>query len=387
VAVIRSTLSVNELRDWAKSYTTSYCVARVGTGSEGLLFDTPKSRVKAPTGCTAGVVTDKAITPVLIKMLSETEVYSTVRLNEAMIETYTHEEIMDMIRPYVGINKASFESMLISFSTMDQEKLTSDQKFILAKKFDMRTLRVAMVELEMAKSYLTSLDDESLLEIEMFQGLDELKAVRYRRDKMEEMPFLYAVTEFLESSTFVICGANELGKTPLCRAIAARYAKARNVDYFAQSSTVDSLRMLSVQGFFRPYTAVVLDEWRIGKDSQDAQGHKVDFIKCLTDVENPGAVRLRYSDVRFAPYMPRLISSQQTMEDWIEALSEAAETDRNAILKRLIFVEVTKCLVPASVSAARQSNKGSELKEAFKAVGLVGSGGGSCKSWAPRSGL
>jgi hypothetical protein len=244
-------------------------------------------------------------------------------------------------------------------------------------------LRVAMVELEMAKSYLTSLDDESLLEIEMFQGLDDLKAVRYRRGKMEQMPFLYAVTEFLESSTFVICGANELGKTPLCRAVAARYAKARGASYFAQSSTVDSLRMLSVQGFFRPYTAVVLDEWRIGTDSQDAQGHKVDFIKCLTDVENPGAVRLRYSDVRFAPYMPRLISSQQTMGDWIESLSEAAETDRDAILKRLIFVEVTKSLVPASVSAARQASKGSDLKDAFQAVGLVGRGGGLCKSWGP----
>jgi len=277
--------------------------------------------------------------------------------------------------------KASFEAEMISMGSMASTDLSNDQRFIMSQEHRMKSLRVAMVELELAKSYLTSLDDESLLDIGMFQGLDKLKAVRYRGGKMQQMPFLLAVTEYLESSTFVFCGANELGKTPLCRAVAAKYAKARGATYFAQSSTVDSLRMLSVQGFFRPYTAVVLDEWRIGKDSQDAQGHKVDFIKCLTDVENPGAVRLRYSDVRFAPYMPRLISSQQTMDDWIETLSEAAESDRDAILKRLIFVEVTECLVPAAVSAARQHSKGTELKDAFKAVGFVATAGGTLGGW------
>ena len=156
--------------------------------------------------------------------------------------------------------------------------------------------------------------------------------------------------------------------------------------YFAQSSTVDSLRMLSVQGFFKPHTAVVLDEWRIGKDSQDAQGHKVDSIKCLTDVENPGAVRLRYSDVRFAPDMPRLISSQQTMAQWIGALADAAESDRDAILKRLIFVDVKEPLVPAALAAAWQRHRGADLKEAFKRVGLCAPTDGTLRAGWMREG-
>ncbi len=129
------------------------------------------------------------------------------------------------------------------------------------------------------------------------------------------------------------------GKTPLARACAAEYAKARGVSYFAMSSTVDSLRMLSVQGFFRPYTSVMLDEWRIGTESQDSQSHKADFIKCETDVENPGAVRLRYSDVHFAPNMPRRITSQSSMHQWWETLSNLEPDDAAAILKRLVFVD------------------------------------------------
>ena len=185
------------------------------------------------------------------------------------------------------------------------------------------------------------------------------------------MPFLQAVTELLEIFTFVFCGPNECGKTPLCRSIARTYAKARFMTMFAQSSTADSLRMLCVQGLFKPYMAIVLDEWRIGQDSQDHQAHKVDFLKCLTDVENPSAVRLRYSDVKFAPFMPRLISSQQTMQDWIEVLSQAPETDRDAILKRVVFVHVNKKLVPEDVVADMRDEKQVSLKSAFNAVGFV----------------
>ena len=381
VAAVRSNLPAERLLEWVRQHVARYCVVRVGAGSEALLFDTPKSRVKAPANSHAGVPTDKALAPVLASMLKNTEAFSTVELRENQRETYTREEIMEIARPYVGLNRSEFEAELISLATRDPASLTSEQRFLLANEMRMKSLRGAMVELELAKSYLTSLDDESLLHISKFQGLEKLTASRMRNGKKARMSFLLAVTEYLETATFVICGGNRLGKTPLCRAVAAMYAKARGVSYFAQSSTVDSLRMLSVQGFFKPHTAVVLDEWRIGKDSQDAQGHKVDFIKCLTDVENPGAVRLRYSDVRFAPSMPRLISSQQTMAEWIEALEDVAESDRDAIMKRLIFVDVTEPLVPAAMAAARQRDRGLDLKEAFMRVGLRAPTDGTIGGW------
>ena len=42
----------------------------------------------------------------------------------------------------------------------------------------MKSLRLAMVELELAKSYLTGLDDDSTLDLSKFQGLKKLEAVR-----------------------------------------------------------------------------------------------------------------------------------------------------------------------------------------------------------------
>lgn len=319
--------------------------------------------------------------PLLGRMLQDTECFCTVALRKNAQETYTRDEIMAMVRPYVGLNKAEFEAELISMGSRALDALSSEQRFILVNETRMKSLRTAMVELELAKSYLTMLDDESLMDLSAFQKLERLDAVRMRNGVKQKMSFLTAISELLESATFVICGENGLGKTPLCRAVAAKYAQARGMSFFAQSSTVDSLRMLSVQGFFKPHVAVVLDEWRIGKDSQDAQGHKVDFIKCLTDVENPGSVRLRYSDVRFAPAMPRLLSSQQTMDEWMSTLDGAQESDKDAILKRLIFVHVSESLVPPALAAARQRYKGKDLKEAFKSVGFEPPQDGTLGGW------
>ena len=69
--------------------------------------------------------------------------------------------------------------------------------------------------------------------------------------------------------------------------------------------------------------------------------HRVDFIKCITDVTNPGGVRMRYSDISFAPFMPRLITSQQSKDKWMQALANEAVHDQEAVLKRVWFVEVT----------------------------------------------
>ena len=85
--------------------------------------------------------------------------------------------------------------------------------------------------------------------------------------------------------------------------------------------------------------------------------------------------------MRFAPAMPRLISSQQNMAEWQEQLQAAAESDRDAIMKRLIFVEVTKSLVPATVAAARQREKGEDLREAFAAVGVKVPCSGTLGGW------
>lgn len=283
---------------------------------------------------------------------------------------YSRDEIMAMTRPYARMNKAEFEAELVSLSTRNEERLTDEQRFIVKRANHMRMVRSAMVELTVAESYLVSVSDGSLLRLDQFVHLDRLKATRIREGACTRMSFMEFVTGYLEQTTMAICGVPGLGKTPLARAVAASYARARNRPHFVQSSTVDSLRMLSVQGFFERHTAVVLDEWRIGQDSQDPNSHKVDFLKCLTDVQNPGTVRLRYSDVRFAADMPRIITTQQSPSDWLVSLEQCPLEDREAVLKRMVFVHVTEPLIPPSLVASLRGKQTDSLREAFEGIGL-----------------
>ena len=69
------------------------------------------------------------------------------------------------------------------------------------------------------------------------------------------------------------------------------------------------------------------------------------------------------------------------LAQWIASLSDAAESDRDAILKRLIFVDVTEPLVPAALAAAWQRHRGADLKEAFKSVGLCAPTDGTLGGW------
>jgi len=383
VAAIKHEGPLQDLRDWAaESGIRSYCLAAVGSGCEGLLFDTPKSRLKQPARSQAGVPSERDVAAILNKMQSESECFSTVKVVRKDFEAYSKEDILEMARPYVGMNGAEFQAELIAIGTRDPCALSREEKFILANQTKITKLRAAILELDLAKSYLVFPgQDDSIVKKSDFTNLEKLKTRRKVVDKVFGMAFERAILMFLETCTFIFGGPNNMGKTPLAKRVAADYAQARGVSYFAMSSTVDSLRMLSVQGFFRPHTAVVLDEWRMGADSQDSQGHKADFIKCLTDVESPGAVRLRYSDVRFASLMPRIITSQARMKDWLELLAKLDEADAGAVLKRVIFVDFDEPVVPVKTAEAFRTQRADNLQEAFKAIGMTVPADGTLGGW------
>ena len=175
VAGISSKLSVQQLTSWCQqSCISSYCVAAVqGGGSEAIIFDTPKRRLKDPPQSYAGTVSDKIVLSQLWKMIDEAETFRTVEIVRDESRTYSREDVMEAIRPYVNLNRAEFEAELIALRTQkDSEHFTEEHAFILANEVRMKSLRAAMVELEIAKSFLTSVDDETVLPLEKFVGLE-----------------------------------------------------------------------------------------------------------------------------------------------------------------------------------------------------------------------
>ena len=147
--------------------------------------------MKVVAGCTPGVPTEKNIVPLLERMLDGTECFCAVALRKNAQETYTRDEIMSMVRPYVGLNRAEFEAELISMGSRPLVALSSEQRFILANETRMKGLRTAMVELELAKSYLTMLDAESLMDLSAFQNLGRLEAVRMPPTSQKSSFFKY----------------------------------------------------------------------------------------------------------------------------------------------------------------------------------------------------
>jgi hypothetical protein len=120
-------------------------------------------------------VQDKQIVSQVCNIVANAETWRTVEIEKDESSVYAREEVMEMIRPYVRLNCAEFEAELIALRTQkDTEDFTVEHAFILANEMKMKSLRAAMVELEIAKSFLTSIDDDSLLPIEKFTGLQDL---------------------------------------------------------------------------------------------------------------------------------------------------------------------------------------------------------------------
>ena len=236
----------------------------------------------------------------------------------------------------------------------------------------------AAIDYEMAKGFLTFLDDpDARRPLEWpceFQKLENLVARRYnarrsrsgRSVQFDTMPFADAIAHCMETHTFVFSGKAELGKTPAAQSIAWAYAELRGHGHYAQTSTVDSLRQLYVQGFFEPHLCVIIDDWRPGKASQDKRGDSADFLKALTDVANPSCVGARYSDIKWAPSMPRIVTSQIGVQEWLECVD--AVEDQEAVLKRAIWVEFTECVVPATLASAHTKSREEDISERFYAL-------------------
>jgi hypothetical protein len=283
-----------------------------------------------------------------------------------------------LLRPYVNMTKAEFSCRLMDLKNgWTGRDMTDDERDLLSAdsvhQINMVNLRVALKEAELARAFWVSLSDKTLLNFpESFVNLERVVVYKRNITKDTWVPcknLRGVVQHMIEEKTFIFCGPPEMGKTPLARAIAKLYVEARGEQRgFIQTSTADSLRQCFVQGLMMEGSCLVMDEWKPGKESQDAKGGLCDFIKCFTDVENPGALALRYSDIKFPSSYPRLLTSQFSKEQWMQALITLSRDDLNAVLKRVLFMEVKESVIPSSLAKSFKGKKATDISAKMGAV-------------------
>ena len=159
------------------------------------------------------------------------------------------------------------------------------------------------------------------------------------------MGFLAALS-LMREVTFILLGDSGFGKSSLARAMCALYCEAHDTPYFIESNTPDSCRAVYVNGFFRTHVPVHLDEWKPSGDKYcGADG--IDMLKCLTTVGDGATIKCRYSDIRFQEDMLRIQTcNAKNLTEWCDGLGSVAQEDKNTVLRRCVFVEVTEHIVP-----------------------------------------
>jgi hypothetical protein len=279
------------------------------------------------------------------------------------------EELTALMRSYGNLTPVQWTARLWGLKVKAPEKLTVGERAIVARPVDANKLRETLVQEENAKSFVKYVIDCKVLRMDQFMNLDKLVAVRLNPDGTRAyMPFVAATRGLMIESTFILLGNTGLGKTALARAMCKLFCEAKGVAYFIESNTVDSLRTVYVNGFFRKHVPVLLDEWKPTGDKYSGKDG-IDMLKCLNTVGDAATIKCRYSDIRFQDDQPKVQSCNCTsLDDWCRCLGEVDDVDKNAVLRRCLFVEITESLVPA---ALRKEFLGQRRESCFSEMSLA----------------
>ena len=322
---------------------------------EAIVFKTGAKRTEIPAGIKLFTFPRGTKILLLVEKMLQMKGITTVEVQR--LSSHIEEgTACRLIQPYLSMSKFHFQGLLIDLESKTDK--TEEEEFMVQNSTKMLQLRNAGVEFEMAKAFITYWREATIAPLAQM-NLKNLVANRFdvKEKAWKQAPFLKAFAYCMEEATFVLCGKPQAGKTPLARAMASTYAAAKGIDYFIQSSTMDSLRQVFVQGFFRPGVVVILDEFRPAKMSQDPKADCCDMLKCLCDVANPGSVHCRYSDLKFAEEMPRIMTTNAAPNEWLQVCDSAPDADREAVLKRLIFIEVDEDVVPQAFAQVFRNKK------------------------------
>ena len=95
----------------------------------------------------------------------------------------------------------------------------------------------------------------------------------------------------------------------------------------------------------------MLDEWR--PDGKYSGPDGIDMLKCLTNVDTAAAIKGRYSDICFYDNQPRIMTcNTKDVTEWASNLGMVTSGDVDAVLRRTVFIEVNKNIIPQAIKDA-----------------------------------
>ena len=179
-------------------------------------------------------------------------------------------------------------------------------------------------------------------DMSLLQGLDEPCCRRVDVSTGELL--VCSLREFLLQGVFtshslLIIGRPGLGKTPVCRRLAATIACALQScqePYFCQTATIDALR--SIAGTLTADVPLILDDYTPSGCGRTT----LDHIKHVLTVTQREVLQARYDDISLPPG-PRLVPSNAlTPADWLSAITvgtwEMSAAERRALDLALITI-------------------------------------------------
>ncbi len=376
--VVYGKISGKELHEFVSQHWEHYAVGSCGEkGSVAIIMAPGNKRVKMIKDLKQGIVSDAL--GELRKVLTSTgEIWTTVRLPaHAAKQKVTRDDIIRNLRSYLTLNPVEFRAEVWAMKLKTATDITKGESLILGNVTMAMSLRQDIINLEGAKCYVKFLAETKVLDIEKAINLPKVCRLTRQDDgtiTKESMPYLAAIAMFLEEYCFICCGDSDQGKSALARATCKLYCEANGTPYYIETNTPDSLRQVSVNGFFRRNVPVILDEWKpegnkyTGKDG-------IDMLKCLCTVDDEGAtIKCRYSDIKFAPQMPKLMTCNCTLQEWLDGLGEVTTADLKAVLKRCLFVETTESVIPQELRkdfvGKRRKDCRDKMQEAMKKRGV-----------------
>jgi hypothetical protein len=176
-----------------------------------------------------------------------------------------------------------------------------------------------------------------------------------------------------------LIGAPGVGKTPLAKSSAIFFAVSYQTHhyqwedekcYFVQASTIDTLKELNASDVLKPWVPIFLDEFE-WSDQRQQGGMSDSAVKILCDTWEGGTVRTRHHDLVLPPRMPRIFCANcGTAAEWLGTVGATNELSRGAVMKRMLFFEVTGSLMPLGL----QNREASVMDPGLRAALVRGRG-------------
>ena len=270
-----------------------------------------------------------------------------------------------------------------------QKTATPRERFVaenFADLMKLRKLRGATADIS-----IVSISDSTVLDIKIFVPKpSELQC--WRRDVSDGSMQRFTVKQFIFDGrsvehtkyALVLYGAPKLAKTPFAKAVALclarmHQAKTQAEPYAIVVNTADSLPR-GGDARMKSGVAVVFDDLRPGESRLNRPPHSVEDMKVLGDVASGGDMSARYSDIHFAPMMPRLFTSNASSPCefycafplGLDTMTNAEVLDMNphalALVKRFAFCKVEQCLIPQRLRDAYEASPSAHVLEAGSGI-------------------